>query len=45
MKKKLNIKELITLLLNQGNKAEVIPIHKRGDKSECDNYRPISLIS
>ena len=37
--------ELINLLLNQGKMAEVIPIHKRRDKSECDNYIPISLIS
>ena len=43
--------ELINLSLNQGKFptilkiAEVIPIHKRGDKSECDNYRLISLIS
>ena len=43
--------ELINLSLNQGKfptilkTAKVIPIHKRGDKSEYDNYRPISLIS
>ena len=43
--------ELINLSLNQGKFptilkiAKVIPIHKRGDKSECDNYKPISLIS
>ena len=43
--------ELINLSLNQDKFptilkiAKVIPIHKRGDKSECDNYRPISLIS
>ena len=43
--------ELINLSLNQGKFptilkiAKIIPIHKRGDKSECDNYRPISLVS
>ena len=43
--------ELINLSLNQDKFltvpkiAKVVPIHKRGDKSECDNYRPISLIS
>ena len=25
--------------------AKVIPTHQKDDKSECDNYRPISLIS
>ena len=43
--------EMINLLLNQGKFptileiAKVISIHKRGGKSECDNCRPISLIS
>ena len=25
--------------------VKVMPIHKQGDKSECDNYKPLSLIS
>ena len=43
--------ELINLLLNQGKFqtilkiAKVIPIHKRGNTSQCDIYRPISQIS
>ena len=41
--------ELINPSLNQGKfptvLKTVIPIHKRGDKSEYDNCRPISLIS
>ena len=43
--------ELINQSLNQGKFptilkiAKVIPIPKREDKSECDNYRPISLVS
>ena len=43
--------ELINLSLNQSKFPTIlkiipiIPIQNRGDKSECDNYRPISLIS
>ena len=43
--------ELINLSLKQGKFltilkiAKVIPIHKREDKSKCDNHRPISLTS
>jgi len=31
--------------LNSLKVAQVIPVHKKGDKSACTNYRPISLLS
>ena len=41
--------ELTNLLLYRGKFSTILkivmPIHKRGDKSECDDYRPISPIS
>ena len=45
------LSELINLSFALGkfpiilNIAKVIPIHKKGNKSKCDKYRPISLIS
>ena len=45
------LSELINLSFAEGKFptilkiAKVIPIHKKGGKSECDNYRPISLTS
>ena len=45
------LSELINLSFVQGKFptilkiAKIIPIHKKGDQSERDNYRPTSLIS
>ena len=35
----------VKFLANSFKVAQVIPVHKKGDKSACTNYRPISLLS
>jgi hypothetical protein len=32
-------------LPNQWKESIIIPVHKKGDKTECNNYRGISLLS
>ncbi len=45
------VRYILNLSLSQGNfptllkKAEVCPIFKKNDKTKCENYRPISLLS
>ena len=42
---------LINLLFNTGDfpnclkLAKVIPVYKKGNQQECNNYRPISVLS
>jgi hypothetical protein len=32
-------------LPEQWNESIIVPVHKKGDKTECNNYRGISLLS
>jgi hypothetical protein len=46
-----DIHKLITLICNkeelphQWTESTVVPIHKKGDKTDCNNYRRILLLS
>jgi hypothetical protein len=44
------IHKLITSILNKEElpdqwKESIVPVHKKGDKTDCNNYRGISLLS
>ena len=53
MKKEISepLSTLINLLFNTGDfpnclkSAKVIPVYKKGNQQECNNYRPISVLS
>jgi hypothetical protein len=47
---RLEVHKLIKLIWNkelshQWEESTVVPIHKKGDKPDCSNYRGISLLS